>query len=334
MRTKFFLAAACLTVAAFAQTPKGSISGVLTNPGGAPMVGATVQAALAGSSTTAKATTAAGGKYTLADLAPGAWDIRVNVPAVRGFEKKGVMVAAGKTTALDIRLEEGTQMSTLGEDTLAAYAHAKRHNPPSGPTPRLANGKPDFSGVWWSPIVTDPGKPEWTPNAIAIARERTENNRRDSPQARCLPSAVVRARPLHQFVQSPDYLVEMFDDDSPGFHQIYTDGRKHPAESDPLWYGDSIGHWEGDTLVVDRVNFDERVWLDQDSHPHSEKLHIIERYRRPDRGHLEQEITVEDPGVLAKPWTFKRIAELGPTETIREFICTENNRDVEHLVGK
>ncbi|MEQ1887322.1 MAG: hypothetical protein ABL967_19820, partial [Bryobacteraceae bacterium] len=84
----------------------------------------------------------------------------------------------------------------------------------------------------------------------------------------------------------------------------------------------------------DRVNFEEAVWLDQDSHPHSDKLHIIERYRRPDMGHLEQEITVDDPGVLAKPWTFKRVAELGPGETIREFMCSENNRDLDHMVGK
>ncbi|MEQ1946385.1 MAG: carboxypeptidase-like regulatory domain-containing protein [Bryobacteraceae bacterium] len=334
MRTTFFLAALCAAAVAFAQAPKGSIAGAVTNPNGSQAIGVTVNAKLAGSTATAKATTAAGGKYTLADLAPGSWDISVNVAALRGFEQKNVTVEAGKATALNIHLEEGTQMSTLGEDTLAAMAHAKRHNAPTGPTPRTAEGKPDFSGVWWQPVVTDPGKPEWLPKAIEIARERTENNRKDSPQAHCLPSAIVRARPLHQFVQSKDFLVEMFDDDSPGFHQIYLDGRKHPKEPDYLWYGDSLGHWEGDTLVIDRVNFEEAVWLDQDSHPHSDKLHIIERYRRPDMGHLEQEVTVEDPGVLAKPWTFKRVAELGPAETIREFMCTENNRDLVHMVGK
>jgi hypothetical protein len=86
--------------------------------------------------------------------------------------------------------------------------------------------------------------------------------------------------------------------------------------------------------VVDRVNFEDQVWLDQKAHPHSDKLHITERYRRPDLGHLETEVTVEDPGVLAKPWTMKKVAELAPGEEIREFICAENNRDVEHLVGR
>ena len=86
-------------------------------------------------------------------------------------------------------------------------------------------------------------------------------------------------------------------------------------------------------MVVDRVAFDDRVYLDQESHPHSDKLHIIERYHRPDAGHLEIEITVDDPGVLAKPWTQKRVTDLA-NEEIFEFICTENNRDVSHLVGK
>jgi hypothetical protein len=333
MRVVFFLATT-FAVSAFGQGQNGAISGTVTNPAGAHPGGVTVQAKLAGSKNMAKATTVAGGKYTLPDLASGQYEISVNVPGLRGYEQKNVSVEAGKTTALDIRLEEGTQMSTLGEDTLAIFANAKRHNAPTGPAPRTVDGKPDLSGVWWGAATTDPGNPEWLPSAQAVARQRAENNRKDSPQARCLPSAIIRARPLHEFVQSPAILVEMFDDDSPGFHQIYTDGRQHPTEVDPLWYGHSIGHWEGDTLVVDRVHFDDRVWLDQDAHPHSDKLHIVERYRRVDLGHLEIEITVEDPGVLAKPWTTKRIADLAAKETIREFMCTENNRDVEHLVGK
>lgn len=333
MRTMVLLTAA-IGVSVWGQGLRGSITGTVTNPAGARPAGIAVQAKLAGSTSAAKAVTAEGGKFTLPNLAVGKYDVTVNVPGLRGFDQKNVNVDAGENTPLDIRLEEGTQLSTLGEDTQAIIAHAKRHNPPPGPAPRLANGRPDLSGVWWAPVVTEPGKAEWLPSAQAIARQRNEDNRKDSPQARCLPSAVLRARPLHEFVQSPELLVELFDDDSPGFHQIYTDGRQHPSDPDPLWYGDSIGHWEDDTLVVDRVQFEDAVWLDQDAHPHSDQLHIIERYRRVDLGHMETVFTVEDPGVLAKPWTFKRVSELAPKETIREFMCTENNRDVEHLVGK
>jgi hypothetical protein len=210
----------------------------------------------------------------------------------------------------------------------------RRHAPPAGPTPRTADGKPDLSGVWWTPQVTDPGKPEWLPFAEKIARQQADNNRKDSPQARCLPSPVVRLGPLYEFVQSKAFLVVISDDDTPGFRQIYLDGRGHPEEPDPAWYGHAVGRWEGDTLVIDRVNFHEKVWLDQEGHPHTEKLHVIERYRRPDLGHLEAEVTVEDPGILAKPWTFKRVSDLAAKEEIREFVCNENNPDLPHMVGK
>ena len=322
-----FVAAAC------AQNDHGAIAGSVTDPLGAVLASAQVQAKNAATGTVYKAASTPSGSYTLGDLPAGTYDISVNIPGLKGYEHKGVAVTAAKTSALDIRLEEGTQLSTLGEDPLAIAADLKSHAPPSGPTPRV-DGKPDLSGIWWSPRTVDPGKPEFLPKAVAVAKERAENNRKDSPQAHCLPAPAIRLGPVYEMVQSPAILVVISDDDSPGFHQIYTDGRSHPKDPNPAWYGHSIGHWEGDTLVVDRVAFDPRVWLDQDAHPHSDKLHIVERYRRPDLGHLESEITVEDPGVLAKPWTMKRVSDLAPNQEIYEFICPENNKDAAHLVGK
>jgi hypothetical protein len=244
------------------------------------------------------------------------------------------MVADAKTISVDLRLEETSQLSTLGEDTLAIAADTKKHAPPSGPAPHTIDGKPDLTGIWWSPRTVDPGKPEFLPKADLVAKQRADNNRKDSPQAHCLPSPILRLGPVYETIQSPAYLVIISDDDSPGFHQIYLDGRAHPKDPMPAWYGNNVGRWDGDTLVVDRIGFNERSWLDQDSHPHSDQLHVVERYRRPDLGHLETEITVDDPGVLAKPYTMKRVSDLAPTEEIFEFICPENNKDVEHLVGK
>jgi len=319
----------------FGQSERGSITGVVREPGGAPFSHATVQAKQQETGSASTVETDAAGRYTVADVLAGTYTISVNVPGVRAFEQKGVTVATGKTLELNIKLEEGTQLSTLGEDPLAIAADRKLHHAPSGPTPRTGDGKPDLSGVWWSPTMTDPGKPEWLPGAQAIAKQRNDNNSIESPQAQCLPPAVTRLGPLFALAQTKQLMVVISDDASPGFNQIHLDRSAHPKEPDmDLWYGDSIGHWEGDTLVVDRVTFNERVWLDQGAHPHSDKLHVIERYRRPDLGHLEKEITVEDPGVLAKPWTFKQVADLAAGEEIREFICTENNRDVAHLVGK
>jgi hypothetical protein len=293
-----------------------------------------VQAKDAASGKVFKTSSSAAGSYALRDLPPGTYNVTVSIPALKGFSRNGLKVTDARTVALDIHIEETSQLSTLGEDTLAITADTEKHKPPTGPAPRTKDGKPDLSGTWWRPRTVDGGKPEFLPRAIAIAKQRDETNRKDSPQAHCLPGAVLRLGPIWETVQNSAVIVVISDDDSPGFHQIYIDGRKQAKDPTPAWYGSSVGHWDGDTLVVDRIAFDERVWLDQESHPHSDKLHIVERYRRPDLGHLETETTVDDPGVLAKPYTVKTVSDLAPTEQIFEFICTENNKDVDHLVGK
>ncbi len=308
---------------------------MVRDPLGGALVDASVQAKNVRSGSVSKAVSGAAGSYTLAELPAGTYDVSVAVPGAKAFLKKGVTVAAAKALELNIKLDETTQLNTLGEDPVGLIADRKRHNPPSGPTPRTVDGKPDLSGVWWSPVVTDPGKPEWLPEAQAVAKRRVENNGAENPQAQCLPSAATRLGPLFAFAQTKQLLVIISDDESPGFHQIHLDRSAHPKELDmDLWYGDSIGRWEGDTLVVDRVGFNERLWLDPTAHPHSDKLHVIERYSRPDLGHLQKDVMVEDPGVLAKPWSFKAVADLAAGEEIREFICAENNRDVPHMVGK
>ncbi len=334
MRNSIVLALSFATVV-FAQgsAPTGSITGTLYDSIGDPVEYNAVQAKNTSSGEMFKATTSAKGDYSLGNLPPGMYDISVTAPGLRPFEQKGVNVGPAQTAKLDIHLGDTTQLNTLGEDRAHILADQKRDKPPTGPTPRTADGHPDLSGVYWRARTVDPGKPEFLPQAVAITNQRRESNNVESPQAHCLPSGPLRNGPLWQFVQSKDYLVYISDDESPGFHQIYLDGRGHPADPNPAWYGHSIGRWDGDTLVVDRVAFDPRVWLDMESHPHSDKLHIVERYRRPDLGHLDIEITVDDPGVLAKPWTQKRVADLA-NEEIFEFICTENNRDLQHFVGK
>ena len=106
-----------------------------------------------------------------------------------------------------------------------------------------------------------------------------------------------------------------------------------PAPVD-FWMGQSVGHWEGETLVVSVTGFNDQSWFDRAGNFHSDALHVVERYRRPDFGHLETVITVEDPGVLEKPFTTVQVSDLAPTEEIHEFICNENERDAPHLIGK
>src|SRR5262249_7398113 len=107
-----------------------------------------------------------------------------------------------------------------------------------------------------------------------------------------------------------------------------------PQDPDPAWYGHAIGRWDGDTLIVDTEGFNDRRWLTNYGTPLSGKLHITERFRRPDMGHLQRETTVEEPDVYPKAWTMKRVSEPAPDEEIMESICNENNKDPQHMVGK
>jgi hypothetical protein len=136
---------------------------------------------------------------------------------------------------------------------------------------------------------------------------------------------------LAKFVQTPTEIVVLFEGSPPGFRQIFLDGRGHPKDLAPTWMGHSTGKWEGDTLVVDTVGFNDRAWIDFNRTPQTEKLHITERYRRLDRGHLDMVITIDDPGAYSRPWKMHRILTLATGEEIQEYICNENNV-TQHLV--
>jgi hypothetical protein len=159
--------------------------------------------------------------------------------------------------------------------------------------------------------------------------------REGKPTAHCLPTGVTTSAGRGKFVQTPVLLVILAE--FPGdTRQVFLDGRPHPNQMEPTWIGHSIGQWEGDTLVVDTAGFNDKSWLGliSNPYPHTEMLHVVERYRRPDLGHLELEMTVEDPGALKKPWIVKRTAILDPTDEIMENICSENEKDSKHQPGK
>ena len=137
-----------------------------------------------------------------------------------------------------------------------------------------------------------------------------------------------------RIVQSATHMFFLFEGNIHSYRQIFLDGRKHPADPNPTWYGHSIGRWEGDTLVVDSVGFNDRFWFDFAGHPHTEQLHIIERYRRPDVDRLDYEITVEDPGAYTKPFTLYGHSTYQHGDELMEYICNENNKDLPHIVGK
>jgi hypothetical protein len=119
------------------------------------------------------------------------------------------------------------------------------------------------------------------------------------------------------------------------FHVIYMDGRPHPTGKDlvPSYYGHSVGHWEGDTLVVDTVGFNERVWMNRDAFPHTEQLHLIERLTRTDFNTLKYEVTIDDPGAYTAPWKTGFSMQWTEGAELFEYVCQENNRGPEMMVG-
>jgi hypothetical protein len=281
------------------------------------------------------ATSTASGTYTLSQLPPGFYDLVVTARGMKPFLIQKVVVQTGKPVRLDVHLEDFVNLNTLGDGRdLIDNILSKTHDVPAGPTPRLADGKPDFSGVWYSQRFVDPGQPDMTPWAAKVTQQREANNLKDFPSARCLPHGITVEGIFSPYrtLQTASMLAIIYEDELP--RQIYLDGRPHPSNWDPTFSGHSVGHWEGDDLVVDTVGFNDKTWIDISGHPHTEKLHITERYHRPDLGHLEVVLTIEDPEAYKKPWTMRKVSDLAPeTEEVGESVCTENNQDVAHLVG-
>jgi len=234
---------------------------------------------------------------------------------------------------------------------------------PAGPTPRLPDGHPDLTGIWSSPgPVGDIAQgmanvPCDTPGAVPQAAGRggakgpptckepiplsAEGKRvlathmsKDDPEANCLPTGVPRMAPYPwRIVQDKTHIFFLFEGNIHSYRQIFMDGRKHPADPDPTWYGHSIGSWDGDTLVVDTVGYNDKFWFDFGGHPHSEQLHTIERYTRTDAGTLVIETTIDDPVDYTKPFKITFTSRVQPNGELTEYICQENQQDAQHLQG-
>jgi len=174
------------------------------------------------------------------------------------------------------------------------------------------------------------------PWAAELHRKRVASNSEDNPDAHCLPLGVMQLHTHGQprkMIQTPGAIVIMYEANS-GLRQIFTDGRPLPKDAEPWWYGYSTGKWDKDTLVVESSNFRDLGWLDVEGSPLTESGKIIERFRRPDYGHLEIEVTIDDPKAYTKPWTVTVYQRILPDTELIEFVCQENERDATHLSGK
>jgi hypothetical protein len=208
---------------------------------------------------------------------------------------------------------------------------------PAGPVPRLSNDKPDLGGVWDRPYVPDmtktgpnqSGMLELPFSEWGLKAWKSYDAAQGDYTGACLPPGLVREfnspMPM-QIVQNAKYASFLFEWDN-WFQVVPIDGRDH-RQQEPTWAGDSIGRWEGDTLVIDTVNFNGKTRLDTAGHPQSDQLHVIQRFTRTDLGHIAYEITIDDPKTYSKPWKNNRTFTLRPDWEIMEYSCEENNKSL------
>jgi len=240
----------------------------------------------------------------------------------------------------------------------------------TAPAPRTADGKPDLTGIWENdrtvggtvaartsanpPRTNDDlltfarrsafwnlgsqfkdGLP-FTPWGAELHRQRNADNSKDNPDAHCLPMGIMQFHNHGQprkMIQTPQVIVILYEANA-GIRQVFTDGRPLPKDPDPWWYGYSTGHWEGDTLVVQSAGFRDLGWLDVEGSPLTSDARVLERYRRPDFGHLEIEVTIDDPKAYTKPWTVAVHQHIMLDTELIEFVCQENEKDAPHLIAK
>jgi hypothetical protein len=221
----------------------------------------------------------------------------------------------------------------------------------SAPVPKAADGKPDLSGTWKLDMQKlDVPKARFTsfqsfaggladraplqPAASKAANKVRENEYRDAVEARCIPwAAPLAGGPAPwKLVQTPALIAILYEDFN-HFRQVFLDGRGFPKELSPTWLGYSIGHWESDTLVIESTGYNGKIDV-PGGVPSTEALRITERYRRRDFGHLERQVTINDPAIYTKPWTYSIDAILIPDDEVLENMCVENEKDSPHLIGK
>ncbi len=167
-------------------------------------------------------------------------------------------------------------------------------------------------------------------------KQRLDGTRaKDDPAARCLPGMPkLNALPYpFKIYETPGAVVILYEGFTT-FRQIFTDGRALPKDPQPSWMGYSVGHWEGDTLVAETIGFQESTWMDNSGHPHSDALHLTERFKRRDFGHMDLQMTIDDPKTYTKPWTITEDPHLVPDTELLEFVCNENEKDYVHLSDK
>ena len=234
-------------------------------------------------------------------------------------------------------------ITNMGERVVEAdgKTHVEKHPPSFGrrsaPGAPLGGGEGTAGGNGRGGAASEPQVP-FQPWAAAVYNYNSKNNSKYDPEGYCLPPGGPRlmATPYPmEIIQLPDQkrIVMIFEGATHIWREIYMDGRPHPQGDNlnPTYLGHSVGRWEGDTLVVDVVGFNEQTWMDYFGHPHTDMLHVVERFSRPNKNTLAYEATYDDPGAYTKPFTVRWNINWNPTGELTEYICQENNKYLQRL---
>jgi hypothetical protein len=329
--------AVCLLVlgsTVLGQAGRGAIAGKVTTDQGDPAAGVTVQAKdTAGKISSVVAN--GNGEYRLANLPAGTYEIAVPQMGLRTarYAQPDVVIEAARTLTFNIMLMPNN-FGIIGDDAGFLQMYNK-YAGVKGPAPRTRDGHPDFSGVWLANVDPNPEPAQMLPWAVTEWNRRRDRAFEGMPTSRCLATDPTLTLPVfYKIVQTPTLLIHLFEQD-PHYRQAFLDGRAHPTDLDPTWMGHTTGRWEKDTLVLDTVGLNDKSWLLQATWlPHTEMLHIVERYSRPDLAHLNIDVMFEDPATFIKPverhvqWLFT------PGEELFETLCAENNKFLEYSAFK
>jgi hypothetical protein len=236
-------------------------------------------------------------------------------------------------------------------DHAQSAADQPRSQTKAGPAPHLPDGRPDFGGkgAWYPGFSGNIAETQWKgvksadhhvdvpflPSALDLFNQRVESQSKDDPEARCLPVGVPRYMfdpyPF-QMIQTADKVIFIFEGDNYPWRVVRIGGQ-HPKDLKPTWMGDAVGHYDGETLVVDVVGFNGKAWLDQAGHLQTERQHLTERYTRTDSLTLKYEVTIDDPGAYSAPWTTANTVRWRPGMELLEYVCDENEKSSKHMIG-
>lgn len=264
--------------------------------------------------------------------------LRTSALAILGTVLVATMTAAAATADGTRALQVAPAPTSEDESLL----YGTEPQDPSPPAPRTPDGRPDFSGYWKGSRRTKPvgniGKdlPGFKLPLTAAGQAALKHNLTETvdPEALCIIGGIPRhsasALPF-EIVQNKTRVVFLYM--YTYFRSVPIDGRKHAVDPDPSFFGDKIGHWEGDTLVIDTVALkDDPIWIDENGNPQSDAMHVVERWTRPDANHVHLDLTIEDPKFYTHAFAYSRTWIAGkPGEGLKEYVCAENNIDRDHI---